>query len=178
MRHPRDAFTGEPPRGATLGPWIRSTRLEQGVSQRMLAERASISRSYLCDIERGRGVCPSVTTMEKLAVALGTSREDVLRAAGLLDPLATSEEAEVERRLLSLYRDVSDVSRETIERFARFIHTEEHRWSQPLLMSVTENDASENQEPALRRQSGPTLFDVAAGEEQLTRAVNFADRTN
>jgi len=115
--------------------------------------------------------------MEKLAVALGTSREDVLRAAGLLDPLATSEEAEVERRLLSLYRDVSDVSRETIERFARFVHTEEHRWSQPLLLSVAENVASDDQEPALRRQSGPTLFDIAAGEEHLARAANVAERT-
>ncbi|MDQ3044417.1 MAG: helix-turn-helix domain-containing protein [Chloroflexota bacterium] len=137
------------------------------MSQRLLAERASISRSYLCDIERGRGVCPSVVTMEKLAVALGASRADLLRAAGLLEPVTTSQEADVERRILALFRDVSESARETIERFARFVHTEEHRWSQPLLQSFAEEEMVEANDVGMRRQRGPTLFDIDANAETL-----------
>src|SRR5688500_12923509 len=35
-----------------LGEWIRRSRVKQSFSQKALAERAGISRSYLCDIER------------------------------------------------------------------------------------------------------------------------------
>ncbi|MCA9860918.1 MAG: helix-turn-helix transcriptional regulator, partial [Thermomicrobiales bacterium] len=40
--------------GATLGDWIRVSRMQQSMSQRELADRSGLSRSYLCDIERGR----------------------------------------------------------------------------------------------------------------------------
>ncbi|MER3487125.1 MAG: transcriptional regulator, partial [Chloroflexota bacterium] len=68
----RPAFPGERPvtvRRNALGEWIRTTRITHGMSQRALAERAGVSRSYLCDIERGRGAQPTVATLDKLARA-------------------------------------------------------------------------------------------------------------
>ncbi len=92
---------------SALGEWLRAARLNQRISQRALADRSGVSRSYLCDIERGRGARPSVGTLDKLATALGASRTDLLRAAGVLEPALGVPEQAGERRLLALYRDLS-----------------------------------------------------------------------
>jgi transcriptional regulator with XRE-family HTH domain len=129
------------------------------VSQRALASRAGISRSYLCDIERGRGAQPSVAVLDKLATALGASRWDLLRAAGILDPAPAAVDNSAERRLLALYRDLSDSGRAAVERFARFTHSEEHRWIQPRLV---ESESIET--PRAATPVGPTLFDTLLSE--------------
>jgi transcriptional regulator with XRE-family HTH domain len=137
-----------------LGDWVRATRQSQGVSQRALADRSGISRSYLCDIERGRGMQPSVATIDKLAKALGASRGDLLRVAGILEPTGkVSDEREL--RLLALFRDLPPDAQGMLERMARFLHTEEHRWVQPSLIGEDNENAVP---PALQR--GPRLFDV------------------
>lgn len=142
----------------SLGTWIRATRLSQGVSQRSLADRSGVSRSYLCDIERGRDAQPSVATLDKLAAALGASRADLLRAAGVLDPVGDPHSHEAEQRLLALYRDLSDSGRTSVERFARFMHREEHQWVQPQLIEIPEPDGA-NAPEHRSHQTGPTLFD-------------------
>lgn len=141
--------------GSLLGEWLRHARTEQGLSQRALADRSGLSRSYVCDIERGRGTEPSLTTLDKLAAALGASRADLMRAAGLIDPAVGPRESDDERRLLAVYRDLSEAGQLMMMRYARFIHQEEHAWTQ----------ASFVDEPAVagepvRQQTGPTLFDM------------------
>lgn len=144
--------------GDALGAWIRGVRTGQGISQRALADRAGVSRSYLCDIERGRGARPSVAILARLAGALGASRLDLLRAAGAIEPgAAESGDRGVERRLLALFRALSDDGRAAVERFARFTHDEEHRWVQPGLPDG--DDAA----PVPAHQAGPTLFDALDG---------------
>lgn len=137
-----------------LGGWVRHVRTEQGLSQRGLAERASLSRSYLCDIERGRGHQPSVETLDKLSAALGFSRDEVLRAAGLIEGGAGDRYSSDERRLLAVFRDLDDGGRAQVMRFARFVHTDEHRWVQP---GLHDDGAQPVAAPA---QTGPTLFDM------------------
>ena len=148
---------------ADLGAWLRAARADQRISQRALADRSGLSRSYLCDIERGRGAQPSVATLDKLATALGASRADLLRAAGVLEPVSGVPEQAGERRLLALYRDLSRESQAAVERFARFAHLEEHRWTQPHLPVLADhpNGAADDYGGYDRRsQVGPTLFDV------------------
>ncbi len=93
--------------GATLGDWIRVSRMQQSMSQRELADRSGLSRSYLCDIERGRGAQPSVQTLDKLAAALNVSRMELLRAAGIIEPTPGQERSDRERRFAALFRDLS-----------------------------------------------------------------------
>ncbi|CAA9558940.1 MAG: hypothetical protein AVDCRST_MAG49-2377 [uncultured Thermomicrobiales bacterium] len=142
-----------------LGSWIKATRSSQGVSQRSLADRSGVSRSYLCDIERGRGAQPSVATLDKLAAALGASRADLLRAAGLLEAPGRRADAG-ELRLLGLYRDLSPDARAQVERFVRFLHHEEHHRVQTALP----DHAAEPQILPLVSSgavaAGPTLFDL------------------
>ncbi|HEY8446709.1 MAG TPA: helix-turn-helix transcriptional regulator [Thermomicrobiales bacterium] len=139
--------------GTALGEWIRATRLAQGISQRELAARARLSRSYLCDIERGRGAQPSIATLDKLARALGASRFDVFRVAGILESGASRPGDDRERRLLACFRELSPSGQAAVERFARFLHAEEQRWIQPPLIE-TRDEA-----PPPARIVGPTLFD-------------------
>jgi len=117
-----------------LAHWIKSNRAAQELSQRELAHRAAISRSYLCDIEHGRGTQPSISVLEKLATALGASSAEILRAAGILHEGFDSDDHSGEYKLLSLYRDLSENGRIAVERFARFVHVEEQRWIQPRLI--------------------------------------------
>lgn len=142
--------------GSLLGEWLRHARKEQGLSQRALADQSGLSRSYVCDIERGRGAEPSLTTLDKLAAALGASRADLMRASGLIDRTVASRESDAERRLLAVYRDLSEVGQLMVMRYARFIHQEEHAWTQASFVDDAANDGVA--EPV--RQRGPALFDM------------------
>lgn len=143
--------------GGDLGAWIRATRMEQGLSQRELSSRAGLSRSYVCDIERGRGAHPSVETLDKLAAALGAARVDLMKAAGLIEPSDGSRETSEERRLLAVFRDVSEAGQQAILHFARFVHTDEHQWVQA---SMIENLATPGNHVA--PPPGLALFDLDA----------------
>jgi transcriptional regulator with XRE-family HTH domain len=65
-----------------LAERIKSLRTARGWSQEDLAERASMQRSYLADLERGRRN-PSVRTLVKIANALAVT------VPGLFDPGAS-----------------------------------------------------------------------------------------
>lgn len=53
----------------TLGAIIKKQRKLKGLRQEDVAEKAAISRSYVCDIENGR-YAPSLETLVKLAAAI------------------------------------------------------------------------------------------------------------
>src|SRR6478735_1612057 len=139
----------------TLGEWVRNARASEHLSQRALADRAGISRSYLCDIERRRGAQPSVSVLDKLAIALGASRSDLLKAAGVIEQAAGEAGDAGEWRIIAIYRDLSAEGKSAVERFARFLRDEEHRFVQP---SLIEDELPVADQPF--RQSGPTLFDL------------------
>jgi transcriptional regulator with XRE-family HTH domain len=141
--------------GTPLGDWIRKRRELQGISQRELADRAGISRSYLCDIERGRGTKPSVESLDSLSTALGADRIELLRVAGILEPVRGPEESSRERRLLAVYRALNPANQEAIERYARFVLSEEQRWVQATLV---DGEMAGSERPGHR---GPMLFDLA-----------------
>lgn len=141
---------------AGLGEWVRSTRKELGISQRALADTAGLSRSYLCDIERGRGTQPSVTTLDKLAAALGASRSDLLRAAGVIEQDNGPRHSDAERRLLAVMRDLSESGQRDVVRYAKFVHSDEHQVVQSVLIAHDDSAMSSRQGDALH----PTLFDM------------------
>ena len=143
--------------GPRLGSWIRATRTAQGISQRQLAERSTLSRSYLCDIERGRGAQPSVTTIDKLASALGATRAELMQAAGLIDSPAVQRETDEERRLLTIVRDLNQANQAAVMNFARFLQADEHRWMQPALLAE-QSDVVVEHHPTPGAATGPTLF--------------------
>lgn len=60
-----------------LGAVLRETRQRQGISQQTLAERASLSRNFVAQVERGES-SPTVATLARLAAALGTTVGELL----------------------------------------------------------------------------------------------------
>jgi transcriptional regulator with XRE-family HTH domain len=154
-------ITTTPTVGSLLGEWVRKARLAQGLSQRALADQSGLSRSYVCDIERGRGAEPSLATLDKLSMALGASRSELMQAAGLIDKALVPRESDEERRLLSVYRDLSDEGQVQVMRYARFLHHEEHNWQQASF--VGEDDDAMGRTPARRSNAQSlTLFDLEA----------------
>lgn len=55
-----------------FGITVRQAREQLGWSQEVLADKASLNRSYLGEVERGI-VMPSLATIAKLSSALGTN---------------------------------------------------------------------------------------------------------
>lgn len=60
-----------------FGRVVKQVREEQGWTQEALADQASLNRSYIGEIERGTAV-PSISTVAKLAKALGISASDLV----------------------------------------------------------------------------------------------------
>jgi predicted transcriptional regulator len=54
---------------------IRTRRVLQRMSQKELAERANVDRSYISQIENGK-LKPSLSILERIAAALGCSLKD------------------------------------------------------------------------------------------------------
>lgn len=61
-----------------IGEQITLHRKMRRMSQRELAKQAGLSRSYVCDIEKGRPTAQSLTTLEKIATALGVTVSEIL----------------------------------------------------------------------------------------------------
>jgi transcriptional regulator with XRE-family HTH domain len=55
----------------TFGKRVRERRMQEGLSQEDLAEKAEISRTYLSQIERGQATNLSWHVMERLSGVLG-----------------------------------------------------------------------------------------------------------
>jgi transcriptional regulator with XRE-family HTH domain len=60
-----------------LGRNLRRLRDERGLSQEAFAHEAGIHRTYISDIERGARN-PTITVVEKIAVALGVTASMLL----------------------------------------------------------------------------------------------------
>ena len=120
---------------SNLGAWVREKRSEQRMSQKDLAAHARISRSYLCDIEHGRGTQPSLQVLQAIARALSEDPAELVTQAGF--DIDREEDLEPgsqrERRVLTMFRALSPDAQETAEKFVRFLHTEEQRYVQPRL---------------------------------------------
>ena len=56
---------------------IKKKRLEKGISQENLANRANISRTHLAEIENGNAV-PSILVAQRIAKALKTKVDDIV----------------------------------------------------------------------------------------------------
>lgn len=159
----------------TFGQWLRAARAEGRITQQALADRAGLSRSYLSDLERGRGVRPTLPTLDRLAAALGTSNLEALWAAGLLELPSRGPRRQEEDRLLARWRGLSEAGQAAVERFIRFVYQEEQRWVQP---SFAE-DMFDHDEPALAARSGPNqpiaLFEVPAADDRAEPELGSQD---
>lgn len=60
-----------------LGARVQRLRLDQGLSQEELADRANVHRTYVSGVERGVRN-PTITVLEKLAKGLGVSLKALL----------------------------------------------------------------------------------------------------
>ncbi len=65
-----------------LGSSVRAARMEIGVSQERLAERAGISKNYVGNIERGE-YDVTVSSLKAIASALNRTAAEILQSAGI-----------------------------------------------------------------------------------------------
>ena len=64
--------------GKKLGENLRKLRLKKDMSQGDLATALSVDRAYISNIENGR-MNPTLSTLEKIAGALGISSSELLK---------------------------------------------------------------------------------------------------
>jgi transcriptional regulator with XRE-family HTH domain len=63
-----------------FGLAVRAARREHGWAQEQLSEAAGLDRTYISGLERGQRN-PTLTTQERIAMALGCSLADLIRTA-------------------------------------------------------------------------------------------------
>jgi transcriptional regulator with XRE-family HTH domain len=69
-----------------FGSWFKNLRESRGLSQQKLAERASISHSYVSALEGGKRKRPSVEKLRGIAGALEIGMDEIMLAAGYVPP--------------------------------------------------------------------------------------------
>jgi len=81
-----------------FGKYVRSLRQERGLSLRYVGAKASISSSYLVQIEHGRRRPPGPEILKRLAPVYDVPLRDLMRVAGYLEEARPDlgEEEEVE----------------------------------------------------------------------------------
>lgn len=77
---------------ASLGVAVRELREGQQLSLRALAERTGFSASFLSQVENGQA-SPSISSMERIATALGVTMVEFFRRAGGDVPVVTRADA-------------------------------------------------------------------------------------
>ncbi len=63
-----------------LGEQIRRLRIQRGLTQQTLADKAGLSRIYIAKLEAGERISPSLPVLERIAKAFGARvRVDLVR---------------------------------------------------------------------------------------------------
>jgi len=62
-----------------LGKTIRKLRIKEGLSQGKLARLADVSNNTIVNIEAGKQGNPTIETLKKIAKALNTPIEDLIK---------------------------------------------------------------------------------------------------
>ena len=88
----------------SIGDKIREARKAAGLTQVELAKKTSLSRSYIGDIEKNR-YNPSVTTLQLIAAATGTTTAFLLDGAEMVDPAPPRIDARTRRQLEKVLDD-------------------------------------------------------------------------
>jgi len=89
-----------------IGSKIREYRNEQGLTQKDLASKADISRSYLGDVEKNR-YNASVETLQKIASALGIPVTKLLTTEEQLE-IATGSLSQINETVSQYYLSKTD----------------------------------------------------------------------
>ena len=102
-----------------FGLWLIQKRRAAGLTQRELARRVSISKSYVSALERnekqpltGQPVRPKLAKVDALAEALGVPVSEARLAAGYAPPDADIDA--IDERLLSHFRELPENAKNDI----------------------------------------------------------------
>jgi len=113
-----------------IGRRIRRFREEKGLTAAQLAQRASVSRSYLSELENGKGEHkrPSAEVMYKIGKALGVSMSELLGRPLITEP-SRRRPASLERFAATHNVPQSDVDMLASIRFRGDPPQTEERWA-------------------------------------------------
>jgi putative transcriptional regulator len=106
----------DPDRGR-IGPRLRQLRIDAGLTQAELAERAGVADGTISRLERGRLRDPSAQLVGKLADGLGVGVEQLLRSTA--KPAKGLRGAEA--RLLAQVRDLDDAAVDDVTKAVKLL---------------------------------------------------------
>lgn len=100
------------PSARDFGGYLKMLRQRCGMTVRELEDKSGVSHSYLTQMENGRRGVPSPDILKKLFEPLNTSYDDLMAAAGYLEPRVYSEPKNNASVFLDL-KGLYDVSNKT-----------------------------------------------------------------
>lgn len=130
----------------TFGEYIKKLRKDNGMSQRILAEKAGISNTEISRIESGERQSPSPSILKAIHVYLGVTYEDLMIKAGYMeetiDHMGYTEK---------VYRDENGYLVD-ITRIAKEIYDKDSAWGN-LAYRVTASDLTDDELAIIKAQT-------------------------
>lgn len=106
-----------------LGKYIAEHRASKNLSIRKLATIANISHTEVYRLENGERKNPSPLILKSIALALQLNYEDILKAAGYIDAMVTSNSS----LRLSGIEELSDMEIKEVQDFINFLLNKKKR---------------------------------------------------
>lgn len=112
--------------GLAIGKRVRRLRKHQGISQRMLSDRADISDSYISQLESGKIPNPTITQLRKVANGLKVTLEEITGGELLDDAVIGKTDAELKAdRIAKEWLALSEGGQLLLEDYLAFVKSRE-----------------------------------------------------
>lgn len=82
----------------TVGELVRTRRIEKGWTQTELAQASGLRQTYISQVEKGEIAMPRDHNLDALGAALGLTKPDFYRAAGMVEEVAPPREVTIQTR--------------------------------------------------------------------------------
>ncbi len=105
----------------TLGPLLKQTRKERGLTLRAVEEKIGISNAYLSQLENQKISDPSPRILHKLADCYKIPYEHLMELAGYPSPVKSIAESNKLRPAFRLGSSFDDLTKEEKERVMEYI---------------------------------------------------------
>ena len=135
----------------TFGQYIKKLRDDNGVSQRVLAEKAGVSNTEISRIESGERQKPSPAILKAIHVFLGVTYEELMTKAGYIE-----ETIEHQGYIEKVYKDENGHVVDITKR-AKEMYDKDSEWGN-LACRVTEADLTPDEMRLIKLQTR-TLLD-------------------
>lgn len=166
---------------STVGELVRERRLLKGLTQSDLALQTGLRQAYISQVEKGEIAIPRDHNLDALGAALGLTRGDFYRAAGMLDGIEDAPRTSADPR--APYDPetaaLAEIGRQVMRLVQEQVNVRPQGWRTagpgsrrfPIINTVPASDATVRDSQLEEEIDIPDAFWLGAGDPQVYRVT-------